>query len=90
MKLLKPYAYPVLIVIVVFAVGIAAWSTNAPAQSVDRKAIVKLYSGDKVVGTWEAISLGSPDGESLVFTIGSSSFPKQVRISGTYSVEVVK
>lgn len=56
-------------------------------QEFDKKAVVKLYSGDKLVATWNATSVGQVDGNSYVFTVGTSPRPTQVRISGTYSVE---
>ena len=52
-----------------------------------KKAVVKLYSSGQVVGTWEALDVGTVEGDSLVFTIDRG---KTVRISGTYSVETIK
>jgi len=65
------------------------WVSNAPAQNIDRRAIVKLYSGGKLVSTWEATSVGHLDGNTFVFTVGSPPSPRQVRISGTYSFETI-
>jgi len=65
------------------------WSSKSPAQNMDRRAIVNLYSGGKVVATWEATSVGHLEGNTFVFTVGSPPNPKQVRISGTYSFETL-
>lgn len=46
--------------------------------------VVKLYSNGDVVGSWEAVSIGEVEGNSLVF---ETERKKKVRISGTYSVE---
>lgn len=53
----------------------------------NKHCIVKLYSGDKVVATWEAIDFGQVDGQVLVFSVGNDLSPRRVRISGTYSIE---
>jgi hypothetical protein len=57
------------------------------SQSLSKRYVIKLYSGDKVVATWEARDFGRVDGESLAFSVGSDIYPRQVRINGTYSVE---
>ncbi len=51
------------------------------------KAVVKLYSNGQVSNTWEATDLGKIDGNSIIFTIADD---KQIRICGTYSVEIIK
>ena len=51
------------------------------------KAVVKLYSNGQVVNTWQATDLGTIDGNSIIFTITDN---KKLRISGTYSVEIIK
>ena len=61
---------------------------NTP-QNFDKKAVVKLYSGDKLVATWDATSVGKVDGNTYVFTTDTPPRPTQVRISGTYSVETL-
>jgi hypothetical protein len=80
--------------LIVFAlISITALSSlflsGTAQQEFDKKAVIKLYSGDKLVATWNATSVGQVDGNSYVFTVGTSPRPTQVRISGTYSVETV-
>lgn len=57
------------------------------SQSQPKRYLVKLYSADRVVGTWEALDYGNVDGQSLEFHVGNRSFPTRVRINGTFSVE---
>jgi hypothetical protein len=49
---------------------------------------VKLYSGNQLVATWENAHKGRVEGTTYVFTIPPQD--KEVRISGTYSVEVIR
>jgi hypothetical protein len=58
-------------------------------QHFDKVAIVKLYSGDRLVATWDATSVGHVEGNTFVFTVGTPPRPTEVRISGTYSVETI-
>ena len=53
----------------------------------DKLYTVKLYAGEKLVATWEAIGEGRHDGESFVFNTSSTIEPRMIRIHGTYSVE---
>ncbi len=54
---------------------------------ITKHCIVKLYSGEKVVATWEAMDFGQVDGQILVFSVGNDLSPRRVRISGTWSIE---
>jgi hypothetical protein len=49
---------------------------------------VKLYSGEKLVATWDNARNGRVDGNTYIFSMAPQD--KEVRISGTYSVEVVR
>jgi hypothetical protein len=62
-------------------------TTITSSQGITKHYGVKLYSGDKVIASWDARELGRVDGESLTFSVGSDLNPRYVRISGTYSVE---
>lgn len=52
---------------------------------------VTLYSNDgEVLGTWTADGLGQMDGDSYTFTVyrgATATHQRQVRISGTFTVE---
>ncbi len=61
--------------------------TKSYSQSQPKHYTIKLYSADRVIGSWEALDWGSVDGETLTFTVGNRSFPTRVRINGTFSVE---
>ena len=80
-----------ILVVAAFVAGLALAATlftrRAESQVFDEGAIVKLYSGDKVVASWKAIAMGHADGDAFVFYVGSSTSPTEVRIQGTYSVE---
>lgn len=60
---------------------------SATGQSYDKGAVVKLYSGNRLVATWTAVSMGHADGNTFVFNVGSTTSPAEVRICGTYTVE---
>jgi hypothetical protein len=47
---------------------------------------VKLFSGGRIVGTWEATGPGRVDGNSFVFPVELGTESGEVRISGTFSV----
>ncbi len=64
--------------------------TKSNSQVGTKQYVVKLYAGDKVVGTWDSYAIGNSDGQSITFFVGSQTYPQQVRISGTFSVEQVK
>ena len=61
--------------------------SRTTSQSQPRHYAVKLYSGDKVVGTWQALDWGKIDDQTLVFSVGDVRYPRRVRIVGTFSVE---
>lgn len=76
------------IIIAIVVIAVAAF-VAAPllSQSQPKRYVVKLYSGDKMVGTWEAFDFGRLDGQTLVIAYGDRKFPTRLRISGTFSVE---
>ncbi|HWP83024.1 MAG TPA: hypothetical protein VNN76_10260 [Bacteroidota bacterium] len=84
MNLAKVIFFPILIGGFLF--GLLGF-VQTTAQS-DTMTTVKLYSGDKLVATWENASLGTVEGNTYVFTLRHQG--RQVRICGTYSVEVVR
>lgn len=49
---------------------------------------VKLYCGDKLVASWENAHEGRVEGNTYVFSMPPDN--KEVRISGTYSVEAIR
>jgi hypothetical protein len=53
-----------------------------------KETTVKLYAGEKLVATWENAHAGRVDGNTYVFTIPPEN--REVRISGTYSVEAIR
>jgi hypothetical protein len=59
-------------------------------SELEQKYIVKLYSGDKVVATYEAIGACRLDGYTLVFNVNSTLEQRTVRICGTSSVEQIQ
>jgi hypothetical protein len=44
-------------------------TTRTTSQNKSKRYIVKLYSGDKVMVTWDARDIGRLEGESLVFFV---------------------
>ncbi len=56
----------------------------------DTKAIVRLYSGEQIVGEWKASGLGRMDGTSFVFPVKHGVVNLEVRINGTFSVETTQ
>jgi hypothetical protein len=66
--------------------------TRVMSQVNTNRYAVKMYSGEKVIATWTARDFGRIDGETLIFTIGGDFEPviRQVRISGTYTVEQIE
>ena len=78
----------IMLVVLVVLIGFAGFVyTRAYSQTSTKNYTVKLYSGGTVVGTWQSFQVGSGDRESITFYIGSQTFPHQVTISGTFSVE---
>lgn len=73
----------IILLLGIAAVGIA---TPSPTQ-ITKRYVVKLYSGNTVVGTWEALGAGQVEGTTFVFSIGNDISPRKVRISGTWSIE---
>lgn len=78
----------IVIAVIILLTGIVVYSIAAPTPPQYKKlCVVKLYSGNTVVATWDALSFGQVEGETLVFTVGNDISPKKVRISGTWSIE---
>ena len=77
----------ILITIVVIIGFVSFFYSSANSQPNTKNYTVKLYSGGTVVGTWQSFQVGNNDKESITFFIGSQTFPHQVTICGTYSVE---
>lgn len=71
--------------IILLALFVSSPSSNA---QIGGTTVVKLYSGDKLVASWEKAAPGHAEGNTYVFRYGV--FEREVRINGTYSVEVVK
>ena len=61
--------------------------TKPASPGIEKHYKVMLYSAGKVLGTWEAPDIGIVEGQSLTFSVGNEIFARQVRISGTYTVE---
>ncbi len=76
----------IVLVIITIVSGVYI-SRNLEAQTGDIM-IIKLYSGGELVATWNDARPGRLEGSTYVFPYGHPS--KQVRISGTYSAEVVR
>ena len=77
----------IVLVVVITIVGGVYIFENLEAQTNDIM-IVKLYSGGNLVATWDDVRSGRLEGNTYVFLYGQPS--KQVRISGTYSAEVIR
>jgi hypothetical protein len=79
-----------MLVLAVLAALVAAGTFFDPAlvrADASGRWIVKLYSGPEVVGTWESLGPGKIDGGTLYFLVEQGVRTKEMRISGTYSVE---
>ncbi len=78
----------VIFIIIVVSLSVFFY-TKSSSQSISRYFIVKLYSGEKVIGTWRSIELGRIDGQTLTFTVKGDfdTEARQVRIQGNYTVE---
>jgi hypothetical protein len=81
--------YKSVIIILFIVAGLAIFGINhSRSQSQPKRYVIKLYSGDQLVATWESFDLGSVnDNNTLLFNVGDRKYPRRVRISGTYSVE---
>ncbi len=60
---------------------------GASDAQLEQKAVVKLYSGDSLVGEWKATSFGRMEGGAFVFPVKVGVRDQEVRIHGTFSVE---
>ena len=61
--------------------------TTARSQGGAKNYTIKLYSAGRVVETWQSYQIGGGDRETITFYVGSLTHPRQVTISGTFSVE---
>jgi hypothetical protein len=78
----------IVIGVIVFLLGVAVYSIATPVPpQYNKRCVVKLYSGNTVVATWDALGFGQVEGQTLIFTVGNDISPKKVRISGTWSIE---
>lgn len=78
----------IIVLVGILLIGLTVFlTTRTTSQNKSKRYIVKLYSGDKVMVSWEARDIGRVEGESLVFSVGKDNNSGKVRISGTYSVE---
>lgn len=95
---MKPYRRKFLLAVGLLLVIAASFMIFMPIQSKAQQEVVgnvyskvTLYSNDgKVLGTWTAEGLGQMDGNSYTFTVyrgATASHLRQVRISGTFTVE---
>lgn len=72
----------------VLIICLVVFGTASPTPpQYNKRCVVKLYSGNSVVATWEALGFGQIEGQTLVFSVGNDISPKKVRISGTWSIE---
>jgi hypothetical protein len=84
--------FKVILILVLVAAGLVTMSySKLSTRGFDKRYSVKLYAGDKVAATWDARNIGTIDGTTLTFSVGNEmdSNTRQVRISGTYSVEEI-
>jgi hypothetical protein len=56
----------------------------------DKIFTVKLYAGDKLVSTWQAIGQGRVEGDAFIFNTTSTLESRMVMVHGTYSVEQIQ
>jgi hypothetical protein len=68
------------------------YHTTTSSQGFGNLYLVKLYEGEKVIGSWQSINIGQVEGGSLIFTVkGDFDLnPRQVRIQGVYTVEQIQ
>lgn len=78
--------------ILVIAMLLTTFNTQSSSQNLTRYYIVKLYAGEKVIGTWQSRDIGRVDGESLTFVV-KGDFDinaRTMRIQGVYTVEEIQ
>jgi hypothetical protein len=75
--------------ILIAAALLVILNTRSSSQSLTRYYIVKLYSGEKVIGTWQSRDIGKVEGGSLTFVVKGDFdiTARAVRIQGVYTVE---
>ncbi len=75
--------------ILIIALMLSIFNAQSPSQDLTRYYIVKLYSGDKVIGTWQSRDIGKIEGQSLTFVVKGDFdiSARTVRIQGVYTVE---
>jgi hypothetical protein len=89
MRTVKKIILPLVIVCVII-VSVTLLRAKSNTSELEQKYIVKLYAGDKVVATYQAIGACRVDGYTLVFNLNPTLEQKMVRICGTYSVEQIQ
>jgi hypothetical protein len=78
----------VISVLVILSLLVVFHSQTA-SQNMGRVYLVKLYAGEKVIGSWQSKEIGRIEGESLTFVVkGDFDLEaREVRIHGVYTVE---
>lgn len=89
MRLKKSSILWFLIAAVLFVVLISFVMPQTSRGDLETVAIVKLYSGEKLVATWNATGSGRLEGNTFVFPVKIGTTQAKVRICGTYIVETV-
>lgn len=84
-KKMSMFAAGFVVIAIILAVSILPAKSSAQFP---KETTVKLYCGDKLVASWENAREGRVEGNTYVFTMPPEN--KEVRISGTYSVEVIR
>jgi hypothetical protein len=82
-----------LILIASFAliIGFALSFSTLFGRNAEKRYIVKLFSGERVISQWTSTSIGTIEGTSLTFTSlqGLNPIKLQIRICGKYTVEEI-
>lgn len=84
---MKSWKFLLVVVCALLVFGVLSSHPKATGEA-EQMATVKLYSGGVLIATWENARPGYLEGTSYVFRVGAQN--REVRISGTYSVEVVR
>jgi hypothetical protein len=68
---------------------LVVFQSQTASQNMGHVYLVKLYAGEKVIGSWQSKEIGRIEGESLTFVVkGDFDLEaRQVRIHGVYTVE---
>ncbi len=85
------YRNPVILFLSILIIFVAVGTLLIPSKSNAQSGsvfTVKLYSGDKLVAQWDNAGVGRVEGTTYVFPVMPVN--REVRISGTYSVEAAR